>query len=70
MSNNKINLETDLIAQLKKGSVTAFNEIYNRCFQLMFVFAYKKLRDEDLARDFVQELFTKLWLKREKISRR
>lgn len=34
----------------------------------MFVFAYKKLNDEDLSKDFVQELFINLWNKRATIS--
>lgn len=59
--------DTELIALLKEGESTAYTQIYNRYFQLMFVFAYKKLRDEELAKDFVQELFEKLWAKRDTI---
>ena len=53
--------DNELIAFLRQGDAAAYTEIYDRYFQLMFVFAYKKLRDEELAKDFVQELFTDLW---------
>jgi len=59
--------DNELIVFLKKGDAAAYTEIYDRYFQLMFVFAYKKLRDEELAKDFVQELFTDVWVKRDRI---
>lgn len=60
--------DPSLVTLLRVGNADAYSEIYNRYYQLMFVFAFKKLRDDELAKDFVQELFTKLWVKREIIS--
>lgn len=57
--------DSELIALLRIGHHSAFTEAYNRYYYLMFVFAYKKLRDEDQAKDFVQDLFTNLWAKKE-----
>lgn len=56
--------DAELIALLREGDSAAYTQIYGRYFQLMFVFAYKKLRDEELSKDFVQDLFTQLWVKR------
>jgi RNA polymerase sigma-70 factor (family 1) len=67
MSGYKTLSDDELVILLKEGNRLAYSEIYSRYFYLMFVFAYKKLRDEELAKDFVQELFTKLWEKRETI---
>jgi RNA polymerase sigma-70 factor (family 1) len=67
MSGYKPYSDNELIALLREGDHTAYTEIYSRYYYLMFVFAYKKLRDEDLAKDFVQELFTRLWLRRDDI---
>ncbi|MES2418319.1 MAG: RNA polymerase sigma-70 factor [Bacteroidota bacterium] len=67
MSGYKTLSDSELITLLRDGNDIAFVEIYNRYYYLMFVFAYKKLRDEDLAKDSVQELFTKLWIKKESI---
>lgn len=60
--------DNELTALLREGNHTAYTEIYNRYYYLMFVFAYKKLRDEDLAKDFVQELFANIWQRKEAIS--
>ncbi|RZJ73771.1 MAG: RNA polymerase sigma-70 factor [Flavobacterium sp.] len=68
MENLKILSDNELVTHLKNGNHSAFSEIYNRYFYLMFVFAFKKLQDEELTKDFVQELFINLWSKRESIS--
>jgi RNA polymerase sigma-70 factor (family 1) len=60
-------LDSELITLLREGDHSAYTQIYERYYYLMFVFAYKKLRNEDLAKDFVQELFTKLWIKKDTI---
>lgn len=64
MPNDHNLFDTELISLLREGDADAYTAIYDRYFQLMFVFAYKKLRDEELAKDFVQDLFAKLWIKR------
>lgn len=66
-SEDKILTEAELIERLKDGNHGAYTEIYNRYYYLIFVFAYKKLRDEDQAKDIVQELFVDLWVKKEHI---
>ncbi|WP_316846858.1 RNA polymerase sigma-70 factor [Pedobacter psychrodurus] len=68
MSNYKSLSDIDLLIQLKNGNHSAYTEIYDRYYYLMFLFAYKKLRDEDLTKDFVQELFINLWSKRNNLS--
>ncbi|WP_025146596.1 RNA polymerase sigma factor [Pedobacter jeongneungensis] len=68
MSEYQILYDKDLLIQLKNGSHSAYTEIYNRYFYLMYIFAYKKIGDEELSKDFVQELFITLWSKRESLS--
>ncbi len=68
MSDYKTLSDSDLVARLKTDDALAYTEIYERYYYLMFVFAYKKLRDEDLAKDIVQELFTNFWEKRDGIN--
>jgi RNA polymerase sigma-70 factor (ECF subfamily) len=55
----------ELLGLLKASDHAAFNEIYHRYFQLIYVHANKKLSDEDVAKDIVQDIFTSLWFKRE-----
>jgi len=59
--------EYELINLFKEGNDIAYTELYYRHSCLMLGFAYKKLRDEELAKDFVQELFANLWIKRESV---
>lgn len=67
MSDFKTLSDNELITLLRDGKETAYTQIYDRYYYLMFVFAYKKIRDKEQAKDFVQELFIRLWDKRESI---
>jgi len=60
--------DVELINQLTKGDHAAYSEIYQRYHQLCISFAFKKLQDEDLTKDIVQDLFTKFWVKRETLN--
>jgi len=57
--------DEELLRMLKASDQLAYTEIYNRYHYLMLNHAYKKLRDEELAKDVIQELFTSLWVRRE-----
>lgn len=57
--------DNDLLQLLKDSDHSAYNEIYQRYFYLIFTHAYKKLRDEEQAKDIVQDVFATLWFKRE-----
>ena len=60
--------DDELIALLKEGDSTAFAEIYARYFGLLYIFIHRKLKDEDDAKDILQELFTVIWEKRETLN--
>ena len=68
MENYQTLSENELISHLINGDMKAYAEIYERYFQLLFIFAYKKIRDEELAKDMVQELFIRIWELRENLS--
>lgn len=53
---------------VKSEDEAAFKEIYERYFDILYVHAYKRLRDKEEAQDVVQEIFTILWSKRKIIS--
>jgi RNA polymerase sigma-70 factor (family 1) len=65
MADNENLSDNDLISLLKESDHSAYNEIYHRYFQLIFTHAYKKLRDEEQAKDVVQDVFATLWFNRE-----
>lgn len=55
--------DADLLAKCNEGNKAAFAEIYDRYWGLLYIHAFKMLRNEDEAKDLVQELFTSVWLK-------
>jgi DNA-directed RNA polymerase specialized sigma24 family protein len=57
--------DNELIQLLKESDHRAYTEIYNRYFYLLYVHACKKLRDEEQAKDVVQDVFATLWVRRE-----
>jgi RNA polymerase sigma-70 factor (family 1) len=58
----------ELLSLLKSGDRAAYSQIYDRYERLLFVHAYKRLRNREEARDIVQDLFIVLWTKREEIN--
>lgn len=61
-------LEASLIKRLREGNASAFEELYFRYRKPLLAFALQELKGEDLAKDAVQEIFAKLWLKRESLD--
>lgn len=60
---NKLN-DNKLISLISKGSEGAFNELYMRYSQRMYAYFYKMLyQDKELAADFTQNLFMKVFEK-------
>ncbi|MCR8562011.1 RNA polymerase sigma-70 factor [Mucilaginibacter sp. BJC16-A38] len=57
--------DSTLLQLLKESDHAAYTEIYHRYFYLLYVHAYKKLRNEEQAKDIIQDLFATLWFKRE-----
>ncbi len=59
--------DAELTDLLKSGDQAAFTEIYDRYNGLLYVFAYKRLRDREEAKDLIHELFLTLWTNRESL---
>jgi len=57
--------EQELFDLIQESDEGAFSEIYQRYKQPLYLHALKMLKDRDEAKDVIQEVFTKLWLKRE-----
>ena len=57
--------DAELLQQVEQGSKHAFNVLYEKHWSQTYSNAYKRLRDDDQAKDVVQEIFTHIWLKKE-----
>jgi RNA polymerase sigma-70 factor (family 1) len=61
MSSFQVYSDQQLVALLKAGDELAFNEIYSRYSLRLYYQANQMLRDQEAAKDLVQELFITLW---------
>jgi RNA polymerase sigma-70 factor (family 1) len=62
--------DSELIELLKQGDEHAFTEIYDRYKAPLFVHAFNLVRDEDQAKDILQQVFLNLWTGKEQIENR
>ena len=57
--------DVELLNLLRDSDHAAYGEIFRLYFYLIFTHAYKKLGDEEQAKDVVQDVFAALWFNRE-----
>jgi RNA polymerase sigma factor (sigma-70 family) len=60
--------DSTLWLSFKKGNDLAFSILYNKYVQRLYAYGMHSCRDKDLVLDCLQELFTLLWDRREKLS--
>jgi len=60
--------DTELWQLVRKGSLPAYGEIYERYWETLYERAYWRLYDKSAAKDIVQEVFIACWQKREEIQ--
>lgn len=54
-----------LLQKVKDGSKIAFNLLFEKYWQKAYSDAYKRLKNEEDAKDIVQEIFAKIWVNRQ-----
>jgi len=60
--------EASLLQQLRSGSISAFNSLYNKHWSYVYNLAYKRLHNTSLSKDVTQDIFLKLWQQRDKLQ--
>ena len=65
MNPNTATNDALLLRQIREGSAKAFNAIFEKYWETAFTNAYKRLKDQDAAKDIVQDIFVYLWQNRE-----
>lgn len=61
-------MEQVLLQRLKLGDENAYHEIFNNYFSILVAFALKYLGDLDLSKEVVQNVFVKLFEKRNSLE--
>lgn len=57
-----------LVTGLREGSADAFTAIYREYHDVLYLYAFRILEDEDLAEDSVHDVFLSLWERRGKVQ--
>jgi len=60
--------DSDYIRAIKDSDRGAFRNFYYEYYEPLYRFAWRYVRDSELALDFVQETFTRLWIKRQTLD--
>lgn len=59
--------EKALLEQLREGSAVAFTKLYNAYSGQMYVNIFKMVKDELIAEEIVQDIFSRIWQKRDNL---
>lgn len=68
MYNYKNLADRELVSLLKTGDREAFAQIYERYAMILYYKVNQVLRDEEASKDIIQELFTYVWEKSDKLK--
>ncbi len=56
--------DSTLLALLQKDDIQAFEEIYHRYWERLYIAAVRVLEDEAMSKDILQEIFVDVWNRR------
>lgn len=60
--------DAELAQALRASDHAAFKTLYYRYFEALYRFLFRQTRQEQVAKDCVQEIFTRVWQNREKLD--
>ena len=64
----QVKTETELIKELKDGSASAYDELFNTFGNRVYKFAFSILKSKEDSEEVVQDTFYKIWEKRQTID--
>ena len=60
--------DLDLMQAVKANDQQAYQELFNRYYKYLLVTAYNYVPDQNLVRDFAQDVFLEIWKKRNTLN--
>lgn len=60
--------DSNLVERMRDGDKAAFEAIFDRYYDLLHTFAKQILKDSFAAEDIVQNVFIKVWIRKERIN--
>ena len=61
--------EQQLVEKIKSGSESAYRKVFDSFYRQLVICSFQILKDEQLCKDAVQEVFLELWKNRSKLHR-
>tara|TARA_R110002050_G_C8962065_1_gene514512 strand:- start:14933 stop:15529 length:597 start_codon:yes stop_codon:yes gene_type:complete len=68
MSEKKENNDLFLVKELIKGNENAFRKLFDKYRNDLYKFSLSMVYSEDYAKEIVQDVFMKIWMKRESLN--
>lgn len=68
MSKPIIHIDQSLVLKLGNGEESAFEHLFNRYHKDVYRYAYSLIRSKEHAQEVTQDVFVKVWLKRETLK--
>ncbi len=68
LTNDGSNNDRDLVEAVMQNNAGAFKVLYYKYFKPLIRFAWYRLHSVDVSRDLVQEVFFRVWMKRENLN--
>ncbi len=61
-------VEKEYVSRLKSGDKSAFKALFEHYYPVFFTFAKNMLNDEFIADDIIQNVFMRVWIRRENLD--
>jgi RNA polymerase sigma-70 factor (ECF subfamily) len=69
LQENRIYEDRELFARIAEGDENAFKEVFQHYGAIIHPYVSKIVKEESIAREIVQEVFLKLWINRETLTK-
>lgn len=60
--------DKELAKGIKKGSVSAYRELFLRYYSIIYHFILRYVKNHDEASDVAQDIFMKVWINRQRLD--
>ncbi len=68
MTKDKVYTDQELLAYMRNGNQLAFESIFNKYAEDLFIYAHKKLNNKEESQDIVQDIFIYLFKNKEQLQ--
>ena len=60
--------DSELVVMMRGGDKAAFGVLFDRYYDLLHTFARHIVKDSSVAEDIIQNVFVKMWMRKEQVN--